>query len=243
MKDDYDQVGQAYVQLVGSGPVLPLRRRLLGELAGPAAGRSVLDLGCGNGCYGRQLLGEGAASALGVDLSAGMLAQARRLSAEACDSMQFEQADLLDWACSRSFDITLAIWVFCVASDYATLARLYAAAARVTRADGRFIAAFNRPDYEPTPDDGDYGVRMLRLAPECGVRRLQAVFGGAADSTQLVDYQWDVASHERAARAAGFTQLEWHVLRANAVEQAAAPSGFWGAYNANPLEAFLLCRR
>ncbi len=62
---------------------------------------AVLDVGCGNGTLARQLAAQGFRGAyLGVDLSEGLLADARRLTqAQTAGTFTFKQADLadLDW--------------------------------------------------------------------------------------------------------------------------------------------------
>lgn len=47
----------------------PAQRELLGDIAG----RSVLDVGCGNGCKLAELVGDGATAAVGVDVSGNFL--------------------------------------------------------------------------------------------------------------------------------------------------------------------------
>ncbi len=63
------------------------------DTAGPAAGESVLDVGCGCGNTTR-LAAERAGEVLGVDLSAAMLAKARlRAAAAGLTNVRFQQAD------------------------------------------------------------------------------------------------------------------------------------------------------
>lgn len=69
----------------------PLDRALLDRLAARVSGLGpICDLGCGPGQVARYLRDQGAA-AFGVDLSEGMLAQARRLNPD----LEFHQGDML----------------------------------------------------------------------------------------------------------------------------------------------------
>jgi len=69
----------------------PLDRALLDRLAARVGGLGpICDLGCGPGQVARYLRDQGAA-AFGVDLSEGMLAQARRLNPD----LEFRQGDML----------------------------------------------------------------------------------------------------------------------------------------------------
>ena len=69
----------------------PLDRELLDRLAARASGLGpICDLGCGPGQVARYLRDQGA-PAFGIDLSEGMLAQARRLNPD----LEFRQGDML----------------------------------------------------------------------------------------------------------------------------------------------------
>ncbi len=69
----------------------PLDRELLDRLAARAGGLGpICDLGCGPGQVARYLRDQGA-PAFGIDLSEGMLAQARRLNPD----LEFRQGDML----------------------------------------------------------------------------------------------------------------------------------------------------
>ena len=90
--------------------------RVLGRVA---RGAHVLEVGCGDGKVGRALARAGAAGYLGLDVSAAMLARARRYTAaEPLPApLAFRQADLLDpaWPSAlpaQPFDWVLAFGVF-----------------------------------------------------------------------------------------------------------------------------------
>ena len=113
---------QAHERLVGG---LADAQRDGSGAKGAARFKSALDLGCGTGLCGpllRPLTGQ----LTGVDLSAGMLQQAR--AGGAYDRL--EQADIVQWlaACDERFDLVVAADVFIYVGD---LAPVFAAVARV----------------------------------------------------------------------------------------------------------------
>ena len=92
LQDSYDRVAETYAERIFdelSGK--PLDRQLLGRLAESAGGIGpICDLGCGPGQIARYLNARGV-EVCGVDLSAGMVEQARRLN----PGISFAQGDML----------------------------------------------------------------------------------------------------------------------------------------------------
>ncbi len=77
------------------------------DLMGDVRGKSILDLGCGDGMFGQMLLAMGCKSYFGVDGSANMIAKAKiNLATSAA---QIEHATLEDWSYPVSeFDMVFA---------------------------------------------------------------------------------------------------------------------------------------
>jgi 2-polyprenyl-3-methyl-5-hydroxy-6-metoxy-1,4-benzoquinol methylase len=95
-----------------------LRPRML-RLAGAVAGRRVLDLGCGEGAYSRELARRGA-HVIGIDGSERLVAVARERAAAAHLDVDCRcvNASALDGIASGSFDLVVASMVFMNVEDY-----------------------------------------------------------------------------------------------------------------------------
>jgi len=90
-----------------SAPYQDLLLDLLLRAHGTRAGNA-LDIGCGKGHFTR-LLSVRADRVLGLDLSANMIAAARRLS-QGFSNIEFERADVLSWDWPRDrFDVIVSI--------------------------------------------------------------------------------------------------------------------------------------
>lgn len=87
------------------------RPRVL-DLCEPAAGRRVLDLGCGEG-YCSRILRQRGAEVVGVDISPEMIARARQAEEHAPLGIEYEVGDAAQAAFSAStFDVVVAVFLF-----------------------------------------------------------------------------------------------------------------------------------
>jgi len=170
------------------------------ERSRPAAGRRVLDIGCGTGRMAIPLAAEGA-EVTGLDFAPAMIERARALAraAKVEARCRFEVGDFMRLEPEAPFDITLAIGVF----DYLDaplpfLRRMV----EVTR--DRWIATFPRRYTWRAP------LRQWRLArrgcpvfffDRSGLRRLAAAAGTTLVEVRRVGELYFVVGSGGAARA------------------------------------------
>ncbi len=118
-----------------------LERPLVRQMLGPVQGLDILDLGCGNADFGREMLQAGAASYLGIDGSANMVAAAQPMLAGTPGRALQAGIDTWDYP-AAAFDLVVSR----LALHY--LPDLGAVAARVhhaLRPGGRFVFSVEHP--------------------------------------------------------------------------------------------------
>ena len=127
--------------------------RLLGDLKG----KRVLELGCGAAQSSIAFAKQGAI-AIGVDLSAEMLAHARRLCDRAEVRVELRQGDMADLAFVRaeSVDVVFSAYAFGFVDD---LNRVFRQVHRVLRTGGPFVFSLPHPAYHLV--DGDHTEQPL----------------------------------------------------------------------------------
>jgi SAM-dependent methyltransferase len=120
-------------------------RELAVSVVARHARANVLDLGCGPGRGAEAVIDAGAASYVGIDLSAHMLALARgRLDRFA--SVQLLEGDFLDLDIPRGFDVVLALGLFDYLEEPARAAEWMRAHCSAT-----LLASFTRWDWVKGP--------------------------------------------------------------------------------------------
>ncbi|MFB6696194.1 class I SAM-dependent methyltransferase [Streptomyces virginiae] len=147
--NDYDSFAEAYSAENENSPVNAYYERpAMLALAGDVAGRRVLDAGCGSGPLSAALRDRGAV-VTGIDVSAGMLALARRRLG---DDVALHVVDLNDPLPfdDEAFDDVVGSLVLHYLQDWEpTLAELR----RVIRPGGRLIASVDHPFVAYTAQD------------------------------------------------------------------------------------------
>lgn len=119
-----------------------LEKPVIRELLGEVAGKKVLDLGCGDGAFGRELLDAGIDHYYGVDGSDRMISEARQMLRNESRA-QLELADLANWNFPNTrFDIILSRLVLhYIESPEALFSKIR----RHLQEGGRFIFSVEHP--------------------------------------------------------------------------------------------------
>jgi len=127
-----------------------LQPRML-ALAGGVDGLRVLDLGCGEGAYSRELARRGA-TVTGVDGSARLIDVARQRAAEAGLSVDCRclNASALDGIAPASFDLIVASMIFMNVEDYSGAVR---EAYRVLAPGGALCMSITHPCFSAPVSD------------------------------------------------------------------------------------------
>ncbi len=115
------------------------------ELLGNIQGKSILDLGCGEGYPARTMKQMGAAKIVGVDLSQEMVNRAIEQEKKNPLGIEYSQGDVRDLKfSSESFDLVTAIFVFNYI-NIADMKKVMKEALRVLKNGGAFVFSVPHP--------------------------------------------------------------------------------------------------
>jgi len=112
----------------------------------PLQGKSVLDLGCGEGYVARTLAAKGTSRILACDISAGMVEKAREAEARAPLGIEYRVGDAsADLGLPEaSFDLAIAVFLFNYL-DTTQMLRVMRTAHRALKPGGRFVYTVPHP--------------------------------------------------------------------------------------------------
>ncbi len=226
MKTEYDRIAKEY-QL---SKLQPWRKYVEAytffELAGDVRGKSVLDLACGEGFYTRQLKLRGAATVEGVDISAGMIALARAAEREHALGIRYHVQNVLDLRLDKKFDLITASYLLNYAKSEAELTAFARVIASHLKPGGRFITINSNPDYRaPVGTLRPYGFTREAESRQEGAEIRYRFYQEDGSHIEVVNYHLEKATHEKALRRAGFSEIKWHDLVLS--PEAARDADFW----------------
>jgi len=147
-KDIYDEHADLWVR---RDPILlsdySARPRVL-QLCGNVQGKTVLDLGCGEGYVSRQLLAAGAQSVTGHDVSAGMIEGARKTAEQqGLSGLDYSVVDLrrADFGDPKApVDLVIAVFLFNY-MDTDSMSHILRRVRSVLKPGGQFIFTVPHP--------------------------------------------------------------------------------------------------
>ncbi|MFJ9419974.1 class I SAM-dependent methyltransferase [Streptomyces sp. NPDC101227] len=127
----------------------PYRKRVempsLLRALGPVEGACVLDVGCGSGEYTRMLRRQGASQVVEVDVSAPMVAEARRAEEREPVGVRYEVHDFATLPVLGEFSAAVAVAVLHYADNRRTLARMCERICANLAPSGRLLALVGNP--------------------------------------------------------------------------------------------------
>lgn len=245
MTTDYNPIAEQYQRSKQQPWRIHVESFTFMALIGDLAGKAVLDVACGEGFYTRQLRRLGAARVVGVDLSEGMIALARKQEARQPLGIDYQVGDAKCLTLPATYDLVIAAYLLNYASTREELRAMGAGIAGCLKPGGRFVTVNSNPalDFSAAPCYRKYGFET-RVA---GVLRdgtpIAWTFFLPDSSFTIENYYLDAASHEEAFRLAGFQEIHWHRPRLAPAGEAAYGSDFWTEMLQQPPITFLECIR
>lgn len=230
----YDAIARPYQRTRQS----PVRRYVEGYtlrgLLGDVAGASVLDAGCGDGHYARELRARGAARVVAFDVSPAMLALAAEAPPDA--GIAYHCHDAARLPVLGAFEVALAAYLLHYAPTVAELAAMATALAANLRPGGRLVALVENPDAVPDAERryAPYGfARSAPAQPVDGAPIHYALVAGR-DLVRFDTRYYGRGTYAAVLAAAGFAAITWHGLALDPACVADGDPDWYAGYLAHP---------
>jgi SAM-dependent methyltransferase len=235
--DEYDRIGSQYQE----SKRLPFREFVeahsMFSLLPDLAGRSVVDLACGDGIYSRKLMQAGAASVVGVDISPEMIALAERGEEFQPLGVRYVVADVATVEFDEPFDIALCSYLFNYARSRAELRTLVENVHHLVRSGGLVVGCNDYPDNPPAHFDRyrPYGfIKIGAAEPREGDRITYRFFNPDDTAFEIDNYFLPTDAYRDEFARAGFTSFDWVMPEVSPAGLETCPAGFWDAYLDSP---------
>nr|WP_323851975.1 class I SAM-dependent methyltransferase [Xenorhabdus sp. 42] len=179
---------------------------------------------------------------VGIDISEGMIAVAKKKSEQAGDNIEFHVRNVSEMESFGKFDIIVAVFLLPYSQSTEELEHMFQVAANHLNPSGKLVAYTVSPDYQLTLGNVEnYGVRFLREEPWLNGFRYHAEFL-STPLTLFTCYRWSRESYETAIKKAGFNHYRWEkpIVADSEIER--YPAVFWDSYLNNCAHIGLVCQ-
>ncbi|MDX7992421.1 class I SAM-dependent DNA methyltransferase [Xenorhabdus littoralis] len=238
----YDSIGEHYEKFSNTVAQRQSELRDILNMVGDIQGKSVLDLACGYGYFGRELHRRGASKVVGIDISEKMIELAKAKSKLYGDDIEFHVQNVCEMKLDEKFDIVIAAFLFHYAQSTDELEAMFQAAANQLKPSGKLIAYMASPDYQLKNGNCDnYGFKILREEPWQNGFRYQAEFLTTPPSP-FTFFRWSRESYENAIKKTGFHHVNWQKPTVLESDLERYPQGFWDIYLQNCVHTGLVCQ-
>jgi ubiquinone/menaquinone biosynthesis C-methylase UbiE len=222
------------------------------KLFGDISGKSILDLGCGEGIHSREFKKQGADRVVGVDISSKMLELAQEEEDKNPIGVEYLLGDMQELGQIGSFDLVSASYSINHARTKAELAKMCQTIYTNLKPGGRFIGVNNNLEvylklsseiYECLQKYGYHRRKIDSSSMEDGMPISVFNYEINGETVTIDDYYLSNQTYEQAFADAGFQETIWHQPMVSPAGIQKYGAEFWEDLLENPLLVFIECQK
>ena len=177
------------------------------SMIGNPAGLRVLDAGCGDGIYARELINRGATHVLGVDCAEDFIKMAREKNKGYEGKIDYSRAFVQDFHGIGNRDLAVGSYILSYPRNLEEAIAFCQALASHLKPGGRFIG-FNNNPFEVFDGErhAQYGFRKVMTGGEEG---REVIYWVGGMTNPIVNFYLRPETYERAFREAGFSTFSF----------------------------------
>lgn len=178
------------------------------SLLGNPRGMRILDAGCGEGIYSRELIESGASYVVGVDGAADFIKLAKQKNRGYEKRIEYHQKFIQDFMGEGNMDAVVGSYILSYPQNLEDTVSYCRAIASHLKKDGRFIG-FNNNPFETSENCGKYTKYGFEKDITGDTEGEEIIYRIPGMKDPIVNFHLDPETYERAFREAGFSEFEW----------------------------------
>ncbi|MBR8839618.1 MAG: class I SAM-dependent methyltransferase [Stigonema ocellatum SAG 48.90 = DSM 106950] len=212
MTTDYNNIAQWYKK----SKELPIRLHVEAytyfNMLGDLAGKSLLDLACGEGFYTRQFKRKGALRVIGVDISEKMIELARQQETKEPLSIEYIVGDVLELGEIGSFNLVVASYLLNYSQTKEQLLKMCQNIFVNLKPGGRFVTINNNSEQplESYLTCEKYGLIKSVDEPLQEGTPITYTISVDGKTFSFENYYLSASTYEWAFQSVGFKEFRWH---------------------------------
>ena len=233
---EYDSIGREYQESKRLPFRLHIEEHSMFTLLPDLAGRSVVDLACGEGIYSRKLLRRGAARGRRGHFARDGVPCPTSGGSGAIGA-EYVVADVATVEMGEHFDVALCSFLFNYARSRDELRSLVKSVAGLLRPGGSVIGCNDYPDNPPAHFNRyrPYGfVKFGAAEPEEGSTITYRFYNPDGTVFEIDNDYLPTEAYRSEFRLAGFTSFDWVMPTVSPEGRSFFPPGYWDTYVDSP---------
>lgn len=246
----YDPMARQYKQARASNSNIHkyLESYTYFKAMGDISGKSILDLGCGEGIYSRKFQKHGASRVVGVDISPKMIELAAEEEAREALGIEYIVSDMCKLGKIDSFDLVCAAFSLNHAQTKEQLREMCQTIYENLKPNCPFIGINNNLELPPESYDRikKYGYHRNKIdssSVQDGIPISCFVFEVDGKQITIDDYYLSKQTYEWAFQEVGFKEINWYKPTFSPEGIRECGEDFWQDLLENPVAILIKCQK
>ncbi len=244
-RTDYNQIAKQYEKTKDSLVRKHIESFTLLNKIGAVANQSILDLGCGEGHYGRIFKGNGAKRVVGLDISSAMIQIARQKELQESLGIEFKVCNLLDFQESEKFDIAVSVNVLHYARTREELRKMCQTIYDSLEVNGHLFAIVESTtqDISLYANYKKYGIiKSIQTPIQDGSKVSYTMYNGS-EYFNIACYYYSQTTWDNVLSSVGFREVTWWPMQLAPEALMQCGEDYWQDFLKAPPVIGLTCRK
>jgi len=239
---DFNTIAQRYGEVITDSKkyiTLPLFKKIIGDVNG----KTVADLGCGDGFFTRIIAKEKTSSVVGIDLASKLIEKAIQKEQQKPLGIFYEQKDIRSLNQKECFDLITAVYLLNFAETKEDLLLMLKSIHNALTKNGKFSAIIPHPKIKPTAGFA-LGRKITSTSGKTDFEDGDIVLYEIESEKENINikyHYWSKQTYEDCLREAGFSKIEWEEPTISPEAIASFGEEYWSGYQQNPSSIGLIC--